>query len=203
MKGIFITFEGVEGGGKSTQIRLLKEYLEAQGYTVCMTREPGGDRVAEGVRSLLLSEEMNSRTELLLFLAARAQNVALVVRPLLEAGHIVLCDRFTDSSLAYQGYARGLGREVVANLNKFATNDLTPNLTFLLDLPPEIGLERQKEKNRMEAESLTFHQKVREGFLAEAERSPKRFRIIDATQEVSVIHEAVTQHVESLLTQQE
>lgn len=188
MRGLFISFEGVEGAGKSTQIRLLCQRLIEQGREVCMTREPGGDKVAEGVRALLLSEAMDSRAELLLFLAARAQNVAKVILPAVERGAVVLCDRFIDSSIAYQGYARGLGRDSVENLNRFATNDLTPNITFLLDLPPERGLARQQDRNRMEEESLQFHTRVREGFLAEAKRYPERFTVLDATQSVEALH---------------
>ncbi len=199
MIGLFITFEGVEGAGKSTQIRLLQQRLSEQGRQVCATREPGGDKVAEGVRALLLSEEMDARTELLLFLAARAQNVAKVIRPQLDAGAIVLCDRFTDSSLAYQGYARGLGRDTVANLNIFATHDLTPHITFLLDLSPEVGLARQQDRNRMEAESLRFHTQVREGFLSEAKRDPKRFCVLDATQSKETLQALIWSHVSQYL----
>lgn len=189
----------MEGAGKSTQIRLLKAALEAEGYAVCMTREPGGDKVAEGVRALLLSQEMTARAELLLFLAARAQNVELVVRPHLEAGGIVLCDRYTDSSIAYQGVARGLGRDSVAVLNDFTTDHLQPDLTLLLDLPPEVGLARQQDRNRMEAESLSFHQAVRVGFLAEAERDPKRFRVLSAETDVETLHAQILGTVKDTL----
>ncbi len=188
LPGVFITFEGVEGAGKTTQIRLLREALTAEGWSVLVTREPGGDPVAEGVRSLLLHTEMAPRAELLLFLASRAQNVERVVRPELKRGTIVLCDRYTDSSVAYQGVARGLGREVVIELNRFATGGLEPDLTLLLDLPPEIGLARQAEHNLMEAESLQFHQKVREGFRAEAVNNPSRFLMLDAAQSSEMLH---------------
>lgn len=194
-RGFFITFEGVEGAGKSTQIRLLKAALEAEGRVVCMTREPGGDKVAEGIRHLLLSQEMTARAELLLFLAARAQNVELVVRPHLEAGGVVLCDRFIDSSVAYQGVARGLGRESVALLNAFAANNLSPDMTILLDLSPEIGLARQQDRNRMESESLDFHRAVREGFLEEARRHQSRFRVFSADMDVATLHGRILQTV--------
>lgn len=191
-----MTFEGVEGAGKTTQIALLKEVLERQGRRVCVTREPGGDAVAEGVRQLLLSQEMSPRAELLLFLASRAQNVERVILPELAQGSVVLCDRFIDSSVAYQGVARGLGRDTVAALNDFATGGLTPDLTFLLDLDPETGLNRQTDRNRMEAESLSFHRQVREGYLEEAARSPQRFRILNAAQSPEILHHAILQAVE-------
>ena len=180
MSGLFVTFEGVEGAGKTTQIRLLREALEAAGHNVCVTREPGGDALAEGIRNLLLHVAMTPRAELLLFLASRAQNVEAIIRPHLAAGGVVLCDRYIDSSVAYQGAARGLGRDTVAHLNTFATRGLIPDLTFLLDLAPEVGLARQQERNRMESESLEFHQRVREGFLTEAQNNASRFCILDA-----------------------
>ena len=199
MAGLFVTFEGVEGAGKTTQIRLLREALEAEGVDVCVTREPGGDAVAEGVRSLLLREEIVPRAELLLFLASRAQNVEKVIRPHLAAGGVVLCDRYIDSSVAYQGVARGLGREQVEHLNVFATHDLLPDITFLLDLPPEIGLARQKELNRMEQESLAFHQRVREGFLQSAANNVARFCVLDALQDAGALHEAILTQTRRIL----
>jgi len=170
----------VEGAGKTTQIALLRAALEREHHTVCVTREPGGDAFAESIRSLLLNHTMTPRAELLLFLASRAQNVESIIRPHLAAGGIVLCDRYIDSSVAYQGVARGLGRDNVAHLNTFATHGLIPDLTFLLDLAPEAGLARQQERNRMESESLAFHQRVREGYLAEAQNNASRFCILDA-----------------------
>lgn len=197
--GFFVTFEGVEGAGKTTQIALLKATLEQERYSVLVTREPGGDAVAEAVRHLLLHTEMPPRTELLLFLAARAQNVELVIRPHLAAGGLVLCDRFTDSSLAYQGHARGLGRDVVAHLNVFATNGLEPDLTVLLDLAPAVGLARQQDHTRMEAESLEFHERVREGFLVEAGKHPDRFCVLNAMSPVDVIQQEILQRLRPLL----
>ncbi len=197
MAGLFVTFEGVDGAGKTTQIALLRAALERDGLRVTVTREPGGDVVAEGVRDLLLRCEMTPRAELLLFLAARAQNVAEVIRPALAAGEVVLCDRFTDSSLAYQGHARHLGREAVAQLNAFATGGLVPDLTVLLDLAPEVGLARQQARNRMEAESLEFHRQVREGFLAEAEKDPARFLVLDALMEVDALHAIIYERVQA------
>jgi dTMP kinase len=143
-QGVFLTFEGPDGGGKTTQITRLAERLTAQGYTVTRTREPGGDRVGEKVRDLLLHGDVSPEAELLLFAAARAQNVEAVVRPALGAGYVVLCDRFTDSTVAYQGYGRGLPLDLIARLNAFATRGLMPHKTFLLDLPPATGLSRQR-----------------------------------------------------------
>ena len=195
--GLFVTFEGVEGAGKTTQIALLRAALEREGKTVCVTREPGGDALAEAVRKLVLHEEMTPRTELLLFLASRAQNVERVVRPHLAAGDIVLCDRFTDSSLAYQGYGRGLGRDAVHLLNAFATGGLVPDLTILLDLEPTVGLERQSDRNRMESETLAFHERVRKGFLSEAANDTKRFCVLDATQAVEDLHRQIWKRLHS------
>ena len=195
MSGLFITFEGVEGAGKTTQIALLRAMLEREGRTVCITREPGGDALAEAVRKLVLHTEMTPRAELLLFLASRAQNVEQVIRPHLAAGEVVLCDRFTDSSLAYQGYGRGLGRDTVHLLNTFATGGLFPDLTFLLDLDPKVGLERQSDRNRMEGETLAFHQRVREGFLSEAANDTPRICVLDATQSPEVLHRHIWQRI--------
>ena len=195
MSGLFITFEGVEGAGKTTQIALLRAALEHAGRTVCVTREPGGDALAEAVRRLVLHEEMTPRAELLLFLASRAQNVERVVRPQLAAGNVVLCDRFTDSSLAYQGYGRGLGRDAVALLNTFATGGLVPDITFLLDLAPAVGLERQSDRNRMESETLAFHERVRKGFLSEAANDTQRFCVLDAAQTVEALHGRIWQRI--------
>jgi dTMP kinase len=181
--GLFLTFEGPEGAGKTTQIGLLEQALRDAGHAVTRTREPGGDRVGERVRELLLHGAMGAEAELLLFAAARAQNVRDVVRPALEAGHIVLCDRFTDSTIAYQGYARSLPLDLIRQVNTFATRGLVPHRTFLLDLPPELGLSRQSpdEQNRLDLESLAFHQRVRQGFLDTARAEPERIVIIDAS----------------------
>lgn len=195
MPGFFITFEGGDGAGKTTQIALLRHELEQNGCSVCVTREPGGDPVGERVRDLLLHADMDPRAELLLFLASRAQNTAQVIRPHLEAGGIVLCDRYIDSSVAYQGHARGLGIELVARLNAFATDGLTPDLTFLLDLDPAAGLARQVARNRMEAQGLEFQQKVREGFLATAANNAARFRVFDASLSPDTLHDAISAEV--------
>ncbi len=186
--GLFITFEGGEGAGKTTQIALLRLALEQAGQSVCVTREPGGDRVGESVRGLLLAHDMTPRAELLLFLASRAQNVEYVIRPHLERGGVVLCDRFIDSSVAYQGLARGLGMDTVARLNEFATNGLLPDLTFLLDADPASGLARQPDHNRMENEGLAFHQRARQGFLNAAANNPARIIVLDAALTPDALH---------------
>lgn len=201
MSGLLITFEGIEGSGKSTQIALLRDALRAEGRNVFTTREPGGHPVAEAIRDVLLtgSDSISPRTELLLFLAARAQLVDDVLRPQLEAGTIVLCDRYTDSTTVYQGYARGHNLNLVRRLNQFATGGLRPALTFLLDLPVEEGLARQTDRNRMEREPLEFHRRVREGYLAEARRDAARFRIVNAMQSIEVVHAEILAAVRQVL----
>jgi dTMP kinase len=201
MNGLFLTFEGPEGGGKTTQITRLEADLRAAGYAVTRTREPGGDAVGEKVRDLLLHGEVGAEAELLLFAAARAQNVAQVVRPALSAGHIVLCDRFTDSTLAYQGYGRGLPEDLIRRINAFATGGLVPNRTFLLDLPPAEGLARQpqEKKDRLDREALAFHERVRAGFLALAAAEPERIIVLDASRPADEIAAELRAAVFSLL----
>jgi len=193
--GLFVTFEGGEGVGKSTQIALLRGALEAEGIPVSVTREPGGDSLSEAVRHLLLTTEMSPRAEMLLFLASRAQNVAQVITPQLATGRLVLCDRFIDSSIAYQGVARGLGIEAVAQLNAFATGGLHPDLTILLDIDPAIGLARQPNHTRMEHQGLEFHRRVRQGFLIAAANEPSRFLVLDATLPVETLHAQIHHEV--------
>lgn len=187
-RGMFITIEGGEGSGKTTLIASLRENLAAAGREALFTREPGGIPIAEAIRGILLDRSntaMDGRTEALLYAAARRQHLAEKVMPALERGAIVVCDRFVDSSLAYQGHARGLGIEEVAEINRFATAGCEPDLTLYLDLEPEAGLERirangEREVNRLDVESLSFHRLVREGYLLVAERSPGRFVTLDA-----------------------
>jgi dTMP kinase len=189
MSGVFITFEGPEGGGKTTQITGLETALRTAGYAITRTREPGGDAVGEQVRHLLLHGNVGAEAELLLFAAARAQNVQQVVLPALNAGHIVLCDRFTDSTLAYQGYGRGLPEDLIRRINTFATGGLIPHRTFLLDLPPAVGLARQpkEEQDRLDREALAFHERVRTGFLALADAEPERIVRLDAAQSAEIV----------------
>jgi dTMP kinase len=203
MPGLFITFEGVEGAGKSTQIVLLRDALLAQGYRVLAAGEPGGGPIGEAIRSILLSKEtpVTDRTELLLFLAARAQLTEQVIKPHFYAGGIVLCDRYIDSTTAYQGHARGNDLELVEKLNAFATGSLKPDLTFLLDLEPSQGLLRQQNHNRMEAQSLQFHESVREGFLKIAAEEPERFRVLNATASPERLHQQILEEVTRALEQ--
>ncbi len=201
MRGKFITFEGGEGAGKSTQISLLRLALEQEGHSVTLTREPGGDAVSEEIRALLLGKEMCPRTELLLFLAARAQNVEEVIRPALSRGEIVICDRFIDSSVAYQGVARGLGRDTVYSLNRFAVSGVFPDRTFLLDIDPSLGISRQHVITRMEMEDLSFHTLVRQGFLEECRQDPDRICTIDADRPPNEIHDVILERVRHLLAE--
>jgi dTMP kinase len=180
--GRLIAFEGVEGAGKSTQLELLRRQLEGRGREVVVTREPGGTPVGERVRALLLDPEVEiyPRAEALLFAAARAELVERVIRPALERGAVVLCDRYLDSSLAYQGGARGLGRGPVEEVNRLATGGLLPDLVVLLDLDPADGLRRrQGDRDRIEAQDLDFHRRVREAFRALAAADPNRFAVVD------------------------
>jgi dTMP kinase len=199
----FITFEGIEGCGKTTQLKLLAQHLRARGQSVAVTREPGGCPIADRVREILLdagNSAMTATTELLLYAAARAQHVAEVIKPALEAGHIVLCDRFTDATIAYQGYGRGLDQAVIAELNRLATGSIRPDLTVLVDCPVEMGLARAMARinnsqgareERFELESLQFHRQVREGYLKLAERERDRFIVIDGAGNIEETEAAV------------
>jgi dTMP kinase len=193
--GAFFTLEGPEGSGKSTQILYLGRTLRNVGYSVTATREPGGTKVAEAIRETLLSatstEPMTSEAEALLMLAARSQHVAHLIRPALAKGSIVLCDRFADSTLAYQGFGRGLSLSWLRRANGAATGGLTPHLTLLLDVSARVGLTRRGQArgtaNRLDRESLAFHQRVRRGFLTLASRTPGRIKVINANRPVEVI----------------
>lgn len=190
---MFITLEGVEGSGKSTLAGLLQCRFERAGMSVLRTREPGGCGLGMQIRPLLLntSQVLDSRAELFLFLSDRAQHVGEVIRPALSAGKIVLCDRYADSTIAYQGHGRGMDVDTLQRLNDFATDGLWPDLTLLMDIAPEKGLLRARKRNsaggiedeegRFEAETLEFHTKIRKGFLARAAKFPERFRVLDAT----------------------
>jgi dTMP kinase len=185
--GRLIAFEGVEGSGKSTQLELLRRVLEGRGREVVVTREPGGTPAGERVRSVLLDPEveLHPRAEALLFAAARAELVEAVIRPALERGAVVLCDRYLDSSLAYQGAARGLGQGPVEEVNRFATGGLLPDLVVLLDLDPASGLRRRAgQLDRIEAQDLGFHQRVRQAFRDLAAADPDRFAVVDAAASV-------------------
>ncbi|WP_129730977.1 MULTISPECIES: dTMP kinase [Bacillaceae] len=206
-KGMFITLEGPEGSGKSTLITKLSPLLQERGYKVMVTREPGGIAIAEDIRAILHNKEytmMDARTEALLFTAARRQHLAEKVIPALREGYIVICDRFVDSSLAYQGYARGLGVEQIWNMNQFAIEDCMPQLTVYLDIEPSVGLERiyqdhNREINRLDLESISFHERVREGYVQLAERFKNRIVTVDAHQPAGIVLEKVLQIIEERL----
>ncbi|MCF3944069.1 dTMP kinase [Oceanobacillus alkalisoli] len=190
MKGKFITFEGVEGAGKTSVLHALTDKLIDLGYQVVATREPGGIDIAEQIRSILhdhANTSMEERTEALLYAAARRQHLVEKVLPALDEGKVVLCDRFIDSSLAYQGHARGLGMEEVYQINQFAIQGVMPNLTLLFDITPKKGLERiaankNREKNRLDLETIAFHEKVYEGYQLLQEQYPNRIKKINADQ---------------------
>lgn len=198
MRGVFITFEGVEGSGKTTQIALLERYLMEKGAHVLTVREPGGPSTAERIREILLHShgDMTAQAEALLFLAARAQNTAETIRPHLESGGVVVCDRYADSTIVYQGYGRGLDIETVRTLNAFATEGLEPDLTFVLDVPVIRGLARQTDRNRMEAEPVQFHERVRAGYLLEAKRNTRRMCVIDGDRRIDDVAAEVVRVLE-------
>lgn len=196
-RGIFITMEGPEGAGKTTITQMLGKALQQEGYQVLLTREPGGVPISEQIREVILNKDntaMDSRTEALLYAAARRQHLVEVVMPELERGGIVLCDRFIDSSLAYQGHARGLDIEEVYNINKFAIGDMMPDATLFFDIDPEEGLRRiqcngEREVNRLDLEALDFHKKVCEGYQFIINRWKERFIIVDAGRTIDEVFE--------------
>jgi dTMP kinase len=204
-RGRFITFEGVEGAGKSTQVGALKEWLEGQGVEVRVTREPGGSPVAERIRNLLLDRDnagMAGDAELLLMFAARVEHLAKTIRPALGAGVWVLCDRFTDATYAYQGGGRGVPRRRIALLEDLVQGDLRPDLTLLFDLPVATGLSRARGRSapdRFESENLAFHEAVRAAYLAIAAREPERVRVIDAEVSPETIRHLVQAEVAPFL----
>ncbi|WP_369903405.1 dTMP kinase [Bacillus manliponensis] len=209
MKGLFVTIEGPEGSGKSTLITKLLPYFEAKGQRVLATREPGGIQISEEIRTILHKKEhtmMEARTEALLYAAARRQHLVEKVMPALEKDYLVLCDRFIDSSLAYQGYARGLGVDKVFEINRFATEDCMPALTIYLDIKPEAGLARitqdeNREVNRLDLESIEFHHAVRTGYLQLVDRFKDRIVVVNADQTMDIVAQEVIQLIEQKLLQ--
>lgn len=202
MTGVFITFEGGDGSGKSTQVALLADELRSQGYTVVATREPGGTVIAEKIREVLLdpaNHEMGDRTEALLFAAGRAEHVHHLIRPAITRGEVVISDRFMDSSVVYQGMGRGLGPTDVLGLNMWATGNLRPDLTIVLDVESSSGLDRIGDKDRIEQASAEMHSKVRQGFLQLAMSDPDRYLVVDGSQSVETIAAEVLERVEELL----
>ncbi len=188
MAGRFITFEGGEGGGKSTLIRALSDELIRAGKDVLSTREPGAGEFGAKIRTMLLdSGHVSAKSELFLFLADRANHVETVILPGIRDGKIVLCDRYTDSTLVYQSVSRGLDEKFIEAANEFATGGLKPDLTLLLDIDPHLGLQRRKDKNRLDLEPIEFHQRVREGFLALAKKEQGRIKVIDASRSIAEV----------------
>ena len=202
--GKLITFEGVDGAGKTTQVLLTAVALEQRGYTVLTTREPGGTRLSEEIRRLLLDpqfNEMAASTEALLYAAARSQLVGEVILPALESGKVVLCDRFVDSSLAYQGYGRGFGLDLLRTVNAFALVGLGAFHTIVIDLQPEQGMRRfaTRESDRLEQESASFHRRVRDGYRALAAAAPERIRVVDGSGAEDAVQARVWAHVAAFL----
>lgn len=206
MKGIFISLEGIEGTGKTTQARLLSEYLSKKGYESVLTEEPGGTAIGRRIREVVLSlahVEMHCITELLLYNASRCQHVKEVIAPALNAGKVVITDRFTDSTHAYQGIGRGINTDFIFWLDKFVTGGLMPDLTLLLDIDVETGLKRNRGANkvdRLELEDLEFHKNVRTGFQAIAAKEPARVKVIDAADSIDNIHVRIVETVEAFLS---
>lgn len=205
MSGLFITIEGIEGCGKSTQIRLLKSHLESRGRVVEVTREPGGTPIAEAIRAILLdpaNSALSPTTELLLYEAARAQHVDERIRPALEAGNVVLCDRYADSTTAYQGAARGLPAASVDALHTIATRGTWPRLTIVIDVPVEVGLRRAGHRgasDRIELEPVEFHERVRAEFLQLAEREPDRVKVVNGVESENAVAEVINCLVDAVL----
>lgn len=203
---MFITLEGPEGSGKSSQLPIIAEWLREQGYNVYTTREPGGTMISDQIRTILHdlgNTAMHPRTEILLYLASRSQHVEEVIRPLLVQDTIVLCDRYADSTLAYQGYGHGIDIPTLKKLLDFSTGGLYPDLTILLDLDVEIGLERRKhsggEWNRLDDYALAFHKQVREGYLSLVANEPLRWRIVDAAQSFDDVQKALQEVIKAEL----
>lgn len=211
-RGLFITFEGIEGCGKTTQIKILEDYLRTRGLSVVLTREPGGTLIGDQIRVVLLKPEnmrMNPTTELFLYIAARCQHVKELIEPALNAGKTVLCDRFFDATTAYQGCARRIDKNFLRQLHQYATGNLIPDLTILLDCPAEIGLRRALDRNvqsseleaegRFEQEAIDFHERVREGYLEIARQNPDRVKVINATDDIETIRENIAQEINKVL----
>ena len=206
MTGTFITFEGPEGSGKSTVIKAVKEFLESEGHNILTTREPGGIKIAEDIRDIILDKEnteMSPGAEALLFAAARSQHFSEKIIPALEAGKIILCDRFIDSSLAYQGHARGLGIDEVYQINRFAIGNKLPDLTIFIDVPPQVGLNRvftnTRKVDRLDLETIEFHEKVYEGYMILTKKFEDRFIVIDGTNDVETVIEDTIQVIKTYL----
>lgn len=204
MTGIFITFEGIEGSGKSTQVRLLIQALKQQALPYLCTREPGGTVISEAIRAILLNPlyaEMTPETELLLYCASRAQHTGELILPALAQGKIVICDRYYDSTYAYQGAARDLDEVLIDTLTRFSTYGRDPDITFLIDLPVEIGLSRIKDRqlDRLEQEHAVFHEKVRQQYLSIANKCPSRYIVLNGSDEPEAIHQRIISTLQPLI----
>ena len=203
VRGKFVTFEGAEGSGKSTQINLIYELLQKKHKDILNVREPGGVKISESIRDILLdvkNKKMTSECETLLYMAARSQLVDEVIEPALKAGRIILCDRFLDSTVVYQGYGAGVDVEFIKKIGSFITHGITPDLTFVFDIDPEKGFARRtRGKDRIEERPLEYHRRVRDGYLALAKQEPKRIVVIDAEKSREEIHAVVLKHVEKVL----
>ncbi len=204
MKGILITFEGSEGSGKSTQINLLQKYFKKQKKSTLFLREPGGVKISEKIRNILLDVKntaMGNECETLLYMAARAQLVQEVLLPALQKGEVVLCDRFLDSTMVYQGYGCGVDVSLIKKIGHFATQGIQPKLTFFFDIDAKKGLARiNRAKDRIECRAIAYHNRVRQGYLALAKNEPRRIKVIDASKSKSEIHDIVLGHVEKIFS---
>lgn len=201
-KGLFITLEGADGCGKTTQLNLLKEYLTSRGYEIVVTREPGGKGLGEKLREILLNYdgEVSDRCEAFLYLADRAQNIDTIIKPAINSGKIVLCDRHTDSSVAYQGYGREQNIDNINMLNELAVNGVHPDLTVVFDIDTETSMARVgAEKDRLESAGIEFHKRVRNGYLEIAKKNPQRIKVVDASQTIEDVQRDVIKIVEGVL----
>ena len=206
LNGKFITFEGPEGSGKTSVITAVQSFLENEGYDIMVTREPGGIKIAEEIRNIILNKdniEMDAHAEALLFAASRSQHFSEKILPALAAEKIILCDRFIDSSLAYQGHARGLGIDKVYEINKFAIGNNLPELTIFIDVPPEVGLKRvfsnTRKVDRLDLETLAFHELVYEGYMKIAKKYENRFKIVDGTNPVEQVIEDTIKIIKTII----
>lgn len=201
-KGLFITLEGADGCGKTTQLNLLKEYLTSKGYEIVVTREPGGKGLGEKLREILLNYdgEVSDRCEAFLYLADRAQNIDTIIKPAINSGKIVLCDRHTDSSVAYQGYGREQNIDDINMLNELAVNGVHPDLTIVFDIDTETSMARVgAEKDRLESAGIEFHKRVRNGYLEIAKKNPQRIKVVDASQTIEDVQRDVIKIIEGVL----
>lgn len=209
MSGLFITVEGTDGCGKTTQIKLLEEYFEKGGYSVVCVRDPGSTPIGEKIRKIIIdpdNKEMCSTTETLLYAAARAQMVEQIIRPALKRGSVVISDRYIDSSYAYQGFARGMGAKMIKDINKYAIDDIIPDITIFLQLKPEQGIERKKnqaELDRMEAQKNSFHKRVYDGYTRLAKNNRKRIKIVDAAGTIDDVHLKIISLIEDMIRKRE